>query len=115
MRLETEFSLTTEGALPAPAHPCNSGDQPLLFQTTEAMAIAGTMQQLIDDLPEEIALLDHDCTILAVNHRWKRVAEEHDTWDSMPGFNYRTTCKTRAAQGYQPAIAALAALDEFIA
>ena len=33
----------------------------------------------------------------------------------MPGHNYRATCMKRAAEGYQPAVSALAAIDEIIA
>ncbi|HET6941132.1 MAG TPA: sensor histidine kinase [Sphingomicrobium sp.] len=75
--------------------------------------VASTLQQLIDDLPEQIALLDEECLIVAANEAWKNTAEEHGFPEVMPGHNYRDFCATRAVQGYEPAIEALAALDDF--
>ena len=70
------------------------------------------LQQLIDDLPEQIALVDEDCTIFAANGAWKRAAEEHGYADVLPGNNYRDFCARKAAEGYEPAREALAALDD---
>jgi signal transduction histidine kinase len=73
---------------------------------------AATMQQLIDDLPEEIALLDEDCTIVAVNRAWRETCMEHGYRNNGPGYNYRAFCAAKAAEGYGPALKALAGLTE---
>ena len=75
-------------------------------------ALCEPLQQLIDDLPEQIALVDEDCTIFAANGAWKRAAEEHGYADVLPGNNYRDFCARKAAKGYEPAREALAALDD---
>jgi len=71
-----------------------------------------TMQELIDDLPEEIALLDDHCNILAINRAWKETVEVHGYLDALPGYNYRDLCRRRAAEGYEPAVEAASALDD---
>ena len=75
-------------------------------------ALAEPLQQLIDDLPEQIALLDEDCTIFAANHAWKKVVAEYGHAEVLPGCNYRDFCAKKAAEGYEPAIEAVAALDD---
>ena len=70
------------------------------------------MQQLIDDLPEQIALLDANCTILAVNRAWRATVAEHGYETLEPGFNYRDFCDAMAAEGFQPAVEARLGLDE---
>ena len=70
------------------------------------------LQQLIDDLPEQIALLDEDCTIFAANRAWKKTAEDHGYLEALPGCSYRDFCASKAAEGYEPAAEAVAALDD---
>ena len=82
-------------------------------EAAHAAALAATMQQLIDDLPEQISLLDRDGNILAVNHAWTKTVEQHGYTGAMPGHSYRDFCQSAAAEGYEPAIEAIAALDEF--
>jgi two-component system NarL family sensor kinase len=82
------------------------------IQASRAAAVAVTMQQLIDDLPEQIALLDEQCNILAANRPWKRVVEQHGYPEAMPGCNYREFCARKAAEGYEPAIEALVGLRD---
>ncbi len=108
MNLQTEIFLTSDGTRPAsPEKP-----ESRLLEHAHAAALAGTMQQLIDDLPEEIAVLDEKCTILAVNRAWKETMEEHGHLESMPGHNYRDLCARYAAEGYRPAEEAHLALDD---
>ena len=73
------------------------------------------MQPLIDDLPEEIAVLDEDCTILAANEAWKSSVVHYGYSGLLPGCSYREYCITKALQGFEPAARALAALDEIAA
>ena len=70
------------------------------------------MQPLIDDLPEQIALLDGDGAILAVNRAWREIVEQHGFVEALPGGQYRDFCAKSASDGYRPAVEALAAFDE---
>jgi len=72
----------------------------------------GTMQELIDDLPEEIALLDDQCNILAINRAWRETVEEHGYFDALPGYNYLDLCGRMATEGYGPAVEAALALED---
>lgn len=73
-----------------------------------------TFQQVIDDLPEQIALLDEQCTILAVNGAWAEAVSDHGYSELVPVCNYRDFCASQAGKNYEPAIVALAALDEIL-
>jgi len=84
----------------------------ILSQAVQAAALAGTMQRLIDDLPEQVCLLDENAGILAVNRAWTETVEKHGYIGALPGGNYREFCDEAAAGGYQPAIEASAALEE---
>jgi two-component system NarL family sensor kinase len=84
------------------------------FQVSQAARAAATMQQLIDDLSEEIALLDERATILTVNTAWKRTVEAQGHFLALPGDNYRDVCARRAAEGYAPAADALVGLDDIL-
>jgi two-component system, NarL family, sensor kinase len=108
MNLQSEMFLTSDGARPAPRKKPES----FLIEAAHAAALAGTMQQLIDDLPEEIAVLDEKCMILSVNRAWKETMEAHGHLESMPGNNYLDLCECTAAEGYRPAAEAFAALSD---
>jgi len=60
-------------------------------------------QQIINGLPEQIALLDADWNILAVNFAWTKTAAQYGYFDLLPGTNYRQFCQTKAAEGHTPA------------
>jgi signal transduction histidine kinase len=102
MNLETDFFFKSNRARPGP----------LPAHKSAAAAFTHTMQQMIDDLPEEIALLDQDCRMLAVNRSWRYVCVESGNLDAMPGCNYREVCKRKAAEGYEPAARAYMAFGE---
>lgn len=72
------------------------------------------MQHLIDDLPEQVALLGEDCTILAANRAWTEAMDSYGYQGVGPGGNYRRICEEVAATGYQPAIEVLDALDRIL-
>lgn len=74
--------------------------------------LAEPLQQLIDDLPEQIAVLDHDGIIFVANRAWRRAAEDHGYLEALPKCSYRDFCAKKAAEGYEPAIEALAAFDD---
>jgi signal transduction histidine kinase len=62
-----------------------------------------TFQQIIGGLPEQIALVDEDWVILAVNPAWTRTASLYDYDELSPGTNYLTFCEEVAARGHTPA------------
>jgi signal transduction histidine kinase len=62
-----------------------------------------TFQQIINGLPEQIALVDEDWIILAVNPAWTRTAALYDYDELTPGANYLAFCEKVAAQGHAPA------------
>ena len=103
MNLESDLLFGWSGKHPLAAH--NAPPEYLA-------ALSEPLQQLIDDLPEQIALLDEDCAIFAANRSWKHAAEEHGYLEALPGYNYRDFCASKAAEGYEPAVEALAALDD---
>lgn len=100
---------------PASANESAHFQQPQTDISQSAIAVAATMQQLIDDLPEEIAILDEQANFLTVNKAWQLSTEVHGQLDALPGHNYRDVCAARASQGYQPAIEALVGLTEIVA
>lgn len=113
--METGFDvLSSARVADAPPVPSDSSLPLSLFPSFPAFAVASWMQQLIDDLPEQIGLLDSDCTIIAANGAWKCAGQEHGYFDLLPGGNYLNFCRQKAAEGYQPAIDAVAALDDIL-
>ena len=104
MNLGSPFLLKSDGPRPEPR---SEHSQP-----APTDALDGTMQELIDDLPEEIALLDEQCNILAINRAWRETVEEHGYLDAIPGYNYLSLCMRRAAEGYGPAVEAASALQD---
>ena len=103
MNLESDLLFGWSGNRPLAAH--NAPPEYLA-------ALAEPLQQLIDDLPEQIALLDEDCAIFAANRAWKQAVEDYGYLEALPGHNYRDFCASKAAEGYEPAVEALAALDD---
>jgi signal transduction histidine kinase len=66
-------------------------------------AFVETFQQIINGLPEQIALVDEDWTIVAVNPAWTKTAAFYDYGELSPGANYLAFCERVAAQGHAPA------------
>jgi signal transduction histidine kinase len=60
-------------------------------------------QQIIDGLPEQIALVDEQWIILAVNPAWTKTADLYGYDELRPGANYLAFCEARAAEGHKPA------------
>lgn len=60
-------------------------------------------QQIINGLPEQIALVDEDWTILAVNPAWIRTAALYGYDQLTPGANYLGFCEMVAEHGHAPA------------
>jgi len=114
MNLGSPTFPTLDGAEPLPRTKTLSPDLGRIADLARATALEGTMQRLIDDLPEQIALLDENCTIMAANRAWKDIVEKYGYLDALPGGNYRDFCANKAAEGYEPAVEAIAALDDMM-
>jgi two-component system NarL family sensor kinase len=110
MTLQIDFQPRADR--PGSVPPLNPRALWLLQPEEDSSAAAATLQQLIDDLPEQIALLDADCTILSVNRAWRQTVADHGYTTLEPGFNYRDFCNAMAAEGYQPAVEARRGLEE---
>lgn len=59
-------------------------------------------QKIIDGLPEQIALVDRDWTILAVNRAWTCTAKAYG-YSLGPGDNYLNFCEEKEIDGNKPA------------
>ena len=60
-------------------------------------------QQVINGLAEQIALVDDQWNILAVNDAWVRTAALYGYSALQPGTNYLAFCRARAAEGHSAA------------
>ena len=73
-----------------------------------------TFQELIDALPEQIALVDERWTILAVNPAWTKTAAVYGYEALTAGANYAAFCRERAKEGHnaaRPAVEGIAEID----
>jgi two-component system, NarL family, sensor kinase len=64
--------------------------------------ILDIFQQVINGLPEQIALVDEQWKILAVNQAWTHTARLYG-YELEPGADYLTFCEARAVDGHKPA------------
>lgn len=69
---------------------------------------------LLDSLDANIALLDAEGTIVAVNEAWKRFAREHGAASDSVGVNYLEECRAAVRRGDDSAREVLRALDELL-
>ena len=58
-----------------------------------APSFVETFQQIINGLPEQIALIDEDWIILAVNPAWTKTAAFYDYGELSPGADYLAFCE----------------------
>lgn len=71
-------------------------------------------QQLINALPEQIALVDEHWNILAVNPAWTKTAALYGYQALGPGANYASFCEARANEGHnaaRPAVEGIKSID----
>jgi len=71
---------------------------------------APIFEKLIEGLPEQIALLDENWIVLAVNESWTSTALSLGYHDLLPGCDYRAYCVRKAEEGHEAPAAALAAI-----
>jgi signal transduction histidine kinase len=69
-------------------------------------------QQLINGLPEQIALVDENWMILAVNKAWTKTAALYGYEALLPGSNYLLFCELRASEGHGAAVPAVEGMKE---
>lgn len=74
-------------------------------------AVAANPMALADTLAEQVALLDRDGTIVAVNKAWKEAARPRTMCGLGEEDNYRRACADRAGKGDPDAMAIGEALD----
>ncbi|MFL5236623.1 MAG: histidine kinase [Rhizomicrobium sp.] len=82
--------------------------------TSTPIALTAMFQELIDALPEQIALVDEDWTILAVNPAWTKTAALYGYETLRPGTNYAAFCRERTSEGHnaaRPAVEGIAEID----
>jgi signal transduction histidine kinase len=78
-----------------------------LFSEHPGLSFPPLFQKLVDDLPEQIALVDEHWTILSVNASWERAVADIGFDGLTPGANYKTFCKIKAKEGHKaPALIA---------
>jgi two-component system, NarL family, sensor kinase len=83
--------------------------------TTQPVAFVDLWQHVVDRLTEQIALLDEDWTILAVNQAWSKVAELYGHFALIPGTDYLQFCRKMASEGLAVATDVVAGIEEIIA
>lgn len=66
-------------------------------------AFVETFQQIVDGLPEQIALVDEDWTILITNPAWVQTASLYGYDALVPGTNYLRFVEAKAIEGHAPA------------
>lgn len=83
-----------------------------LFADESAVSFPSVFQKLVDDLPEQIALLDEAWNILSVNGAWAKAIAEVGYDELAQGWNYKTFCTKKGADGHEAPARIAPALDE---
>lgn len=73
----------------------------------ERVGLVDIFQQVIDGLPDQIALVDEAWNILAVNPAWMTTSALYPSGELMPGSNYLEFCRLKSAEGYSAAAEAM--------
>ena len=76
-----------------------------------AVEFGSIFEKLIEGLPEQIALLDSNWVVLAVNESWTRTAASVG-YELRPGSDYRAFCFEKGREGHEAAAAAAVAIEE---
>lgn len=78
-------------------------DSSLLLASVGQPAFVDVFRQIINGLPEQIALLDEHWDILAVNDAWTRTAALYGYFALCPGTNYFEFLREKSAEGHASA------------
>ena len=87
---------------------------PSLQCATAQPEFVGIFEQIVNGLPEQIALLDENWAILAVNDAWTRTAALYGYHALRPGTNYFEFLLERMAEGHSsaaPVVEGIAAME----
>ena len=88
---------------------------PAVGRESDPPSFVHTFEALINGLPEQIALLDRDWTVIVVNQAWRHTAALYGFNDLTPGSNYKDFLARMAAEGSGSAAAVLKGVEEIIA
>jgi two-component system NarL family sensor kinase len=83
-----------------------------VFADQSAASFPSVFHKLVDELPEQIALLDEHWDILSVNRSWAKAINDVGFHDLSPGSNYREFCARRGRGGDRAKALIGPALDE---
>lgn len=102
------FELSFMESLPAAARPIRVDDGSSVGWGNSGSSISPSsneleFQQLIDGLPEQIALVDGYWNVVTVNRAWTRTAASYGYSALQPGTNYLDFLRERAIEGHNPA------------
>ena len=108
------------GSSSAAQAPATAGLAPADAQAnSDAISAADRLGRAVfESLPNHIAVLDKDGTILRVNRAWRRFAEEHGVPEAVNAFvgaSYLDVCRAAALHGVEAAHAVLAGLEAVLA
>jgi signal transduction histidine kinase len=70
-------------------------------------AIAQTLNELVRGFSEQVAIVDEDWTIVAVNDAWKQMIHVAGYPELTPGTNYRDFLKAFTLRGHENAVAVM--------
>jgi len=70
-----------------------------------------TLDELVEGFSEQLAIVDEDWTIIAVNDSWRQTVSAGGYSELSPGTNYRDFLRTFTAKGRENAAAVLAGID----
>src|SRR5688500_6496804 len=116
MEMEPAFPVFPDGLFPDPpgmpeAVPPNHSDPSEQLPATQS-AFIETFRQIIDSLPEQIALVDDQWMILAANPAWMGTAALYGYDELKPGTNYFRFCRAKAAEGHAAAAKVAEGIEE---
>jgi len=108
------------GVPPSGGHPLRAGPDispeaaPVVFQiaTYEPFALIEMWQQVVDGLTEQIALLDENWTILAVNRAWTETSGLYGDGAFGPGTSYLQPIRQLADEGLEVARNVVAGIQQ---
>lgn len=113
MAVSPEFSIAELDAdLELPPAAAILSNAALAGRSNSEPEFLALFQQVINGLAEQIALVDDQWKILAVNDAWVRTAALYGYSALKPGTNYLDFCRARAGEGHAPAALAAAGILE---
>jgi signal transduction histidine kinase len=96
----------------ATGHEQNGPGQVGTHHLDDLAELANVFHEIVDGLPEQIALVDEQWKVLTVNQGWTDAIAQYGYPDLKAGASYIQFCRDRAAEGHSPAAHALAAMIE---